>query len=515
MPAIHFRNLSFQYSSAVPVISDASFSLGVGWTGVVGANGSGKTTVLRLIDATLVPTSGAVDIDPTGGIVVRCPQTADEIDENIAALADSWDGEAHALLGRLALNRDELGRWNTLSPGERKRWQIGGALYRQPDILLLDEPTNHLDASARDLLVEALNRYRGVGAVVSHDRELLNRLCSRTLRVAAGSVELWGGGYDTAHTAWEAGESAAVENLQRVNSERKKVERRLADKRRASATKEARHKKQLRQAGIKDKDARSMEKKGRFQGGQTQGARDMNLLRAEADRLRSVAEDHDVTRKLGGELFFDYEPARRSRLLAFSGPLRAGAELLAPDVDFSVDRDDRILLTGPNGAGKTTLLRALLDGSTLDESRILYLPQELTEGETRNLVRSVVALDSATKGRVLGIVAVLGSDPKRILATDLPSPGEARKLLIASGLGCGAWVLLLDEPTNHLDLPSIERLESALSAYPGATVVVTHDADFGRATTRTRWDLDSGRLREVALEDLRGGVDDEFPGSVG
>ena len=515
MPAIHFRNLSFQYSSAIPVISDASLSLGAGWTGVVGANGAGKTTVLRLVDSSLVPTVGSVDIDPAGGVVVHCPQTADEIDENITLLADSWDGDAHTLMGRLALSRDDLDRWNTLSPGERKRWQIGGALFREPDVLLLDEPTNHLDTSARNLLVEALTRYRGVGAVVSHDRELLNRLCSRTLRVAEGSLELWGGGYDTAHAAWEAEESAAVESLQRVNAERRKVERRLADKRRASATKEARHKRQLRQAGIKDKDARSMEKKGRFQGGQTQGARDMNLLRSEADRLRLAAADHDVTRKLGGELFFDYEPARRSRLLSFSGPLRAGEELLAAAVDFSVDRQDRILLTGPNGAGKTTLLGELLGRSTLDEAHILHLPQELTEEETRRLVRSINALDSDTKGRVLGIVAVLGSDPKRILATDLPSPGEARKLLIANGLGRGAWVLLLDEPTNHLDLPSIERLERALSAYPGAIVVVTHDADFGRATTRTRWVLDGGVLREVAFEDLSGGLDDEFPSGVG
>ena len=494
MPAIHFRSLSFQYSSAIRVVDDASCSLGTGWTGVVGANGAGKTTILRLIDATLSPTSGGVDIDPTGGVVVRCPQTADEIDENIAALATSWDGEAHTMLGRLSLDRDDLDRWSTLSPGERKRWQIGGALFRQPDILLLDEPTNHLDSSARDLLVAALSRYRGVGAVVSHDRELLNQLCTRTLRIHDGTLELWNGGYDVAHAAWEADEAATIEGYQRVNAERKKVERRLADQRRASATKEARHKRQLREAGVKDKDARSMEKKGRFQGGQTQGARDMNLLRAEAERLRTVAGDHDVRRRLGGELFFDYEPARRSRLLSFSGPLQAGGEVLVPALDVVVERDDRILLSGPNGVGKTTLLRGLLERSTLDPKRILYLPQELTEEDTRRLVRSIQALDSTAKGRVLGIVGVLGSDPKRLLATELPSPGEARKLLIASGLGRGAWILLLDEPTNHLDLPSIERLERALATYPGSLVVVTHDVGFGRATTKTTWTLQDGVL---------------------
>ncbi|MDJ0952207.1 MAG: ATP-binding cassette domain-containing protein [Acidimicrobiia bacterium] len=497
MPAIHFRNLSFQYSTALPVVGGASLSLGSGWTGVVGANGAGKTTVLRLIDATLEPSSGSVDLDPADGLVVRCPQTADDIDGNIRLLADAWDGAAHALLGRLQLVRSDLDRWPTLSPGERKRWQVAGALYQQPDVLLLDEPTNHLDAVARDLLISALLRFRGAGVVVSHDRSVLNRLCVRILRIDQARLELWNGNYDTAHLAWEAEESALLDGYQRVSSERKKVERRLADKRRAAATKEARHKRQLRTAGVKDKDARSMEKKGRFAGGQKQGSHEISLLRDEADRLRSAAAAYDVTRKLGGELFFDYEPARRSRLLAYRGSLTAGGEVLVPDLDVSVDRADRILLAGPNGAGKSTLLQALLDHSTLDAERVLHLPQELTVADTRALVRSVSALDSATKGRILGIVGVLGSDPKRLLATDLPSPGEARKLLIATGLGRGAWVLLLDEPTNHLDLPSIERLEHALEEYPGAMVIVTHDEQFGRGTTDSIWTLASGRLEIV------------------
>ncbi len=494
MPAIHFRNLSFQYSSALPVVTDASLSLGAGWTGVVGANGAGKTTVLRLIDSTLDPTSGTVEVDPGAGLVVRCPQTADDIDGNTRRLADAWDGEAHALLGRLLLEREDLDRWPTLSPGERKRWQVGGAMYQQPDVLLLDEPTNHLDAAARDLLIGALVRFRGVGVVVSHDRSVLNRLCSRILRIDQARLELWNGDYDTAHVAWEAEEAAQLDGYQRVSAERKKVERRLADKRRAAATKEARHKRQLRTAGVKDKDARSMEKKGRFAGGQKQGSHEISLLRDEADRLRSAAASYDMRRQLGGDLFFDYEPARRSRLLAYRGNLTAGDEVLVPELDVAVDRDDRILLAGPNGAGKSTLLRALLDNSTLDAERVLHLPQELSREETKALVRSVHALDSGTKGRILGIVGALGSDPKRLLATDLPSPGEARKLLIATGIGRGAWVLLLDEPTNHLDLPSIERLERALHEYPGAMVIVTHDEHFGRGTTDSVWTLSGGRL---------------------
>jgi ATPase subunit of ABC transporter with duplicated ATPase domains len=489
MSAIHFRDLSFAYSTAVPILDSVDCSIGDGWTGVVGINGAGKTTVLRLIDGTLSASAGVVVLDPPTGLVVHCPQTADTIDTNIEMLASAADGDAHAMLGRLDLDRDGLERWSTLSPGERKRWQIGGALYQRPDFLLLDEPTNHLDTVARELLLDALRRYRGTGIVVSHDRTVLNRLCRRTLRIDGGALTLWQGGYETARAAWEELEQQEVDSYQRIRSEQQKVERRLADKRRASATKVARRKRELRHAGIKDKDARSMEKKGRFEGGQRQGSHEMSLLRDEAERLKDAASGYDIRRGLGGNLFFEYEPARRSRLLSYSGPLTVAGYTLADDIDVTVNRSDRVRLAGRNGAGKSTLLGALVRNATLEERRILHVPQELNEQETRDLVAEVRSLDTVTRGRVLGIVGVLGSDPKRILATDLPSPGEARKLLIASGLGRSAWVLLLDEPTNHLDLPSIERLEHALIDYPGAMVVVTHDEDFARETTQINWSL--------------------------
>jgi ATPase subunit of ABC transporter with duplicated ATPase domains len=125
---------------------------------------------------------------------------------------------------------------------------------------------------------------------------------------------------------------------------------------------------------------------------------------------------------------------------------------------------------------------------------VLTVPQELSPTEGLVLLERARALPSDERGRVLQIVAALGLAPEQLLATTSPSPGEARKLAIALGLGTHAWALVLDEPTNHLDLPSIERLESALAAWPGALLLVTHDEALARATCTERWRIDGGEV---------------------
>ncbi len=494
MPSVHFKRVSFRYSSAVPVIVEASFDLGPGWVGVVGANGGGKSTLLRLVSGDLASDGGSIRVEPVAPGAVLCPQEVGAIDDLIRALAASRDGVGRRILGELQLEPDELERWSTLSPGERKRWQIGAALAAEPEVLLLDEPTNHLDGYARTILTNALLRYRGVGMVVSHDRAFLNMLTTKTIRVDHGTVETWNGSYDVARDAWEARSRERYQSYEGAKSEKRKLERRVADQRRAAETKRAKHRRTLRQAGPKDHDARSVEAKGRHEAGEATGARRLQTTQSAAERAAEKVASFEMRREIGRSFFFDYVPAGRRRLLTYAGPLQAGPRLIAAEVTVDVDREDRIWLRGPNGAGKTTLLAALRNAGNLLPDRLLHLPQELTRDDAARVHAELEAMPAGEKARVCNLVAALGVDPDRLLMSARLSPGEARKLVMAMGMASRAWCLLLDEPTNHLDLPSIERLEEAVAGYPGAVVVVTHDDDFAAATTTTTWHLEDGTL---------------------
>ncbi len=168
MPSVTLSSVSFAYSDAVALISEASLQLGAGWTGVVGANGAGKTTLLRLIVGELAPEQGGIALHPAGLGARLCPQRVGERSAEIDRFAVDDGAVSRRIRGQLELRAPELERWGSLSPGERKRWQIGAVLAAEPGVLLLDEPTNHLDAAARGLLLDALRRYRCSPSPSSH-----------------------------------------------------------------------------------------------------------------------------------------------------------------------------------------------------------------------------------------------------------------------------------------------------------------------------------------------------------
>jgi ATPase subunit of ABC transporter with duplicated ATPase domains len=503
--SIVLSKVSFSHSDSIPLIVDLDLRIDSGWTGVVGPNGAGKTTLLELLAGERQPDTGVVRTHPPGMRSRLCPQTVDQCTPEVVALARASQGEARRIRGQLALEVDELDRWGSLSPGERKRWQVGAALSSDPDVLILDEPTNHLDADARSRLITALRGFPGIGIVVSHDRTLLDTLTTRTIRLDQGEIRSWRGSYAAARTAWEQEQREQLDSCRKLQSEKKKLKRRLADARQKRAVAGARMRTSKRMKSARDADARGRFKAKRRRSAEVALGRETHKLRGRLDRLGERAKGFDFVKALGRSLEVDYVPSPAPRLMSLElDELRVGDTLLLREVHVEVARGSRIHVSGPNGAGKTTLLGRLIDTLRVPASRVLYLPQELTPPQELSLLEELRASAASEQGRVLSIVAALGVDPEALLASARPSPGEARKLALAFGLARQVWALVLDEPTNHLDLPSTERIEGALAEYPGALVIATHDDAFARRCTHTVWELRGGRVRVSSSRDTAG-----------
>jgi ATPase subunit of ABC transporter with duplicated ATPase domains len=168
-------------------------------------------------------------------------------------------------------------------------------------------------------------------------------------------------------------------------------------------------------------------------------------------------------------------------------PLGEQVRLIYPDLNMGPR--DRVALTGPNGCGKTTLITAIFSSLSLPDDRVTYLPQEILIDESMRLLEELRSMSGEKLGWVMNIVSRLGSRPELLLESKLPSPGEARKIMLALGLLKEPWLMMMDEPTNHLDLISIECLESALADCRCALLLISHDRKFLEALTQTHWEI--------------------------
>ena len=182
---VRLERVSFSYPSRpLRLFEKLDLSLHDGWCGVVGANGSGKSTLLSLIAGLIEPDSGQIHAPPA----LLCKQELGDVTQIREDALTRWDQRAMMLRELLQLEDAHLWRWEQLSSGEQKRWQIGHALMMHPAVLLLDEPTNHLDIDAKNLLIEALQTFEGTGVLISHDRHLLDAVTSRDIPVVADVV---------------------------------------------------------------------------------------------------------------------------------------------------------------------------------------------------------------------------------------------------------------------------------------------------------------------------------------
>lgn len=482
--SIRFHQVSFAYDTAtLPLFRELSLHLPRGWTGVVGANGVGKSTILKLATGRLMPRKGRVEIPEFS---IYCPQRTDRMPDGLGGLIGDMSGEAFELRGRLEIGDDWVGRWHSLSHGERKRAQIGAALWQNPEVLAVDEPTNHLDAEARELLFKALVAFAGVGILVSHDRRLLDGLCGQCLFIDPPDAVLRPGNYTRGLAQSKLEESAMQRSRNKAGQEFSRLKKESAKRRHAASRADQRRSK--RGLTSKDRDSREKRDRARVSGKDGADGKRLNQLSGRLDQARKRLEKAGVKKKYSMGIWMPGAKSKRDTLFNLpAGSLPLGKERRLEFPDLCMRPDERVALTGANGSGKSTLIDHIMRSLNLETRRVIYLPQEIDLNESRDIMVRVRNLPGDRLGRMMTVVSCLGSRPRRLLESMNPSPGEIRKMLIAGGIAREPHLIVMDEPTNHLDLPSIECLEASLRDCPCGMLLVSHDQVFLNALTHTSW----------------------------
>ena len=317
---------------------------------------------------------------------VYCPQRTDKPPPFFDALLDTTNGYAQRLKGQLEVAETWRGRWHTLSHGERKRAQIGVALWRRPQILAIDEPTNHLDAAARDLLITALQSFQGVGLLVSHDRALLDTLCQQCVFIDPPQAVLRPGGFSQGSRQAKAEAQRADKQYVHAKRERQRIEREA--RRRRAAAAQAHHKRSKRGLAKKDHDARGRKNLARATGKDGVGGKLLRQLDVRLDRARHKQEAISVTKTSALGIWMPGAQSKRATL--FSLPacrLPLGPERWLHVPGLTMRPDDRIALTGANGSGKSTVIARLIKSVDLPPERVTYIPQEIPRQQAEDIVK--------------------------------------------------------------------------------------------------------------------------------
>ncbi len=486
------------------LIRDVSFSVQAGdRVGLVGRNGAGKTTLMRTLIGETTPAEGTIlrsgnigyfsqeaalpdleHADATAlerilmareiGAMQRRIEvtrrhmegaTGEERDRMIgrfSRLHDEFEAkggfvaeaEAKRIASKLGIGNDELGQpVRTMSGGQRRRVELARLLFAETDVMLLDEPTNHLDLDAKAWLIEYLSTYKGGMLVVSHDLPLLDEAITSVLALENGAIEAYRGNY-----------SHYLEERE-LRRERKERERKHQD----------------------EAIARLEENIRRFKGTTEKMAKTARSWETRVERMKRDLVEIQKSGKKVRLAFPQPERSGRVPLVATGLAKSFGDNVVFVDVEFAVERGERMLLIGLNGAGKTTLLRILAGVETPDlgevslghQASLGYYAQEheqILDGvSVFDHMRRVTDLPDTTVRSLLG--HFLLADKVDQDAGTL-SGGEKTKLALAMLVAERPNVLLLDEPTNNLDPQAKEALLDALTVYEGTIVMVSHDTDF-------------------------------------
>ena len=489
---LNLSNIEYCYPLAEePILRGITVTFPQGWTGVVGDNGCGKTTLARIACGRIVPDAGSVGPALASSY---CPQDATLRPSDLDDFAAAYDGRAVRLRRELGIEDDWPWRFETLSGGQQKRLQVACALWPAPDLLVMDEPTNHVDATTRAAIARALAGFAGVGILISHDRALLDALCGQCLFMSEGSAVMRPGGYTKASGQEGLERAASLHAHEEARREMKRIEREAQRRREEAARKEG--KKSLKGIAKHDSDARRKKRLAIVTGTDGIAAKQAGRMEARLERVTAQADRTRVQKRYDADIWLEATPSRRPVLLRLEAAELPMGERTLVFPQLFIGRSDHIGLVGDNGSGKTTLVKHLM-AQMPDGVRVLYIPQEPTDGQQEAARERLAKLASAERGRVLSIVAQLNSEPERVLEGDAISPGEMRKLMLALGILDSPELIIMDEPTNHLDLGSTEALERVLAAFPGALLLVSHDAALLEATTDITWRIDESDTANI------------------
>ncbi|MDX2204633.1 MAG: ABC-F family ATP-binding cassette domain-containing protein [Hyphomicrobiaceae bacterium] len=526
---LHVNDLTYRIEGRV-IFDKATVGIPAGHkVGFVGRNGTGKTTLLRLIAGEINPDDGGIRLprgtrigwvaqEAPGGpeSLIEVVLAADRERARLLAEADAAtdatriaeiherlaDIGAHAAPARAArilsgLGFDDAAQQRACaeySGGWRMRVALAAMLFTEPDLLLLDEPTNYLDLEGTLWLEEYLRDYPHTVLIVSHDRELLNRSVGSILHLSQGKLTLYTGGYDRFEEARRERQRLDLKLKKKQDDERRHIEA-FIERFRAKASKAA------------------------------QAQSRMKAL----ERMQPIAAQ--VEERLVPFAFPNPQKAFASPLIR----LESAAAGYAPDrpvlqgLTLRLDADDRIGLLGANGNGKSTFAKLLagrlkpLAGARYGSEKIEVgyfaqhqledLPPQMTPYQ--HMVALMPEASEAQRRSRLGALG-FGADKADTKAANL-SGGEKARLLLAIATFWGPHLLILDEPTNHLDVDSREALMRAINGYEGAVVLISHDRHLMEACADRLWlvrdgtvkayDGDMDQYRALCLAE-RGGVDD-------
>ncbi|GAA1361001.1 ABC-F family ATP-binding cassette domain-containing protein [Streptomyces beijiangensis] len=531
--------LSFSWPDGSPVLDGFQLAVGPGRTGLIGVNGSGKSTLLKLIAGELTPSSGSVKVSGEVGYLpqylvldtalrvdqalgieatraaLHAIEAGDVREENFTAVGDDWDVEERALavLGQLGLGSIGLDRTiGEVSGGESVLLRLAALLLRRPDVLLLDEPTNNLDLQARKQLYAAVESWSGVMVVVSHDRELLERV-DQIADLRDGEVR-WFGGTFSEYEAALAVEQEAAERMVRVaESDVRRQKREVAE----SQTRQARRDRSGRKLAASGSHGKALTDAMRRSAQETAG-RMKNLHEDRLDDARKRLDEAELAVREDDEIRIELPHTRvhpgRSVLTLRDLELPYGNGL---DGEFTVHGPERIALTGRNGSGKTTLLRTIagrlepVAGEATAHVQVRFLPQRLDVLDDSLSVLDNVARyapDAPHQEIRARLARFLFRGDKAHQPAGTLSGGERFRAALAALLLAdpAPQLLMLDEPTNNLDLASVRQLTAALEAYEGALIVASHDLPFLESIGITRWtDLGERGARSEQVQGTESG----------